>query len=372
MNEIKKYNIFIFITTVIKSMIEIFIPIILFNKGISLKDILLFYLFKYIFLLIFANLIKLFKIKNKTLIYISSFVSIITYLLLYFSDKSFSYLILISFLYSLYLSFYWIYRHNTALSIIENKMTTERSSKFMIITLFGIIPSSIIGGYIINNLNIIILIIIIFVLTITSLFFITKENNVKEKSKLIKFPIQNKIFLFFEQFKFIALSLFPLYAYNKISNSYTYIGLLNALTALISILYIIFIAHKMDKNKKDYLSLMCILLCITWILKLLINNDIFFLIITALEGISRYALDTIVLRNIYSFGKNFDALHYNVYIENIRNISRIFIIFIIIILNSNIETIILFGILSLFISAFIKFDDGRNGYNSYKNYWKNQ
>ena len=366
MNQYKKFNIFILMTTISKSMIELFIPIILFNKGLNFKEILFFYLLKFSFLFIIENIIKLFKINNKTLIYLSSIVSIITYLILYLYKSSFLHLIIISFLYSLYLSSYWIYRHNIALSIIEDKKATDRSSIFMIITLIGLIPSSLLGGYVINKFDFIHLIIIVTILTFISLFFIIDIKNEKVKKRRIKYPFKNRLFLFLEQFKFITISLFPLFAYNQISNNYFYIGLLNTLTAVSSIIYIYILAKFMDKNKKDYLNIMCTFLGITWAFKLIFLNKYIFLLITLFEGVFKYALDTIILRNIYSFGKNFNQLNYNVYIENIRNLSRIVILIIFLLFNINLNIIIITSIVCLFISSFIKFDDGDAGYSKLK------
>lgn len=362
MTKIKKYNIFILLTTISKSMIEIFIPIILFKKGLSFKEIIIFFLIKYIFLLVFTNIINILKLKNKPIIYISSFISIITYILLYYYKPSFIYLISIAILYALYLCTYWLYRHNIALNIIEDKMITDRSSVFMILTLLGIIPSSLLGGYLINNFNLIYLIIVISIITFISLFFIVDIKDTIIKKNKITIPVNNKIFISLEQFKFIILTLFPLFTFNTILNSYTYIGLLNTVTAIASIIYIFFLAKKMDKNKKDYLNIMCILLGISWILKINILNINWFLIITVFEGVFRFGLETIIMRNIYSYGREYDSLVYNTYIENIRNISRIIISLFILIFNIQITNLIIIGIISLFISSFIKIDDGIGGY----------
>lgn len=363
MNNIKKYNIFIFFTTITKSMIDIFIPIILFNKGLSFNKILLFFLFKYIFLLLFTNIIKMIKIKNNILLIISSFISIITYFLLYFYKLNFAYLILITLFYALYLTTYWIPRHNIALSLIENKKTTERSSKFIIITILGIIPSSLIGGYLINNSKFWILILLISVFTFISLFFISNNYKQQKKKKITSFPLKNKIYLFLEQFKFISIALFPLYIYENVNNSFTYVGLINTTTALASILSIFFLAKLMDKKKKDFLGISCFLLAISWILKLIFKNQFLFILITIFEGVFRFNLDTIILRDIYSYGREYEPLSYNTYIEITKNISRILILIFIIIFKFNLITIIIFGIISLFISSIIKFDDGKYGYN---------
>lgn len=363
MTKIRKYNIFILITTISKSMIEIFIPIILFNKGLNIKEIITFYMIKYILLIIFTNLMNYFKVKNKILIYMSSAASVITYILLYTYHESYIHLLSIAVFYALYLCTYWLYRHNIALNIIENKKATDRSSLFMIITLIGIIPSSLLGGYLISRFNIIYLIILITILTIFSLFYIVEIKSDKDtKNPKIYVPFRNKLFLAFEQFKFITFTIFPLFTYNEILKSFTYIGFLNTVTAVSSIIYIFFLARLMDKKQKDYLSFMCILLGVTWLLKLNLFNVYIFMILTIFEGVSKYGLDTIVLRNIYCYGRDYEALKYNTYIENIRNFSRVIISFFLIIFNTTINAIIIIGAVSLFVSAFIKLDAGKYGY----------
>ena len=49
MSNLKKYNIFVIITSFAKLLVELFIPLLLYDKGFSIKEIILFLIFKYIF-----------------------------------------------------------------------------------------------------------------------------------------------------------------------------------------------------------------------------------------------------------------------------------------------------------------------------------
>ena len=49
MSNLKKYNLFILITSFAKLLVEIFIPLLLFDKGFTIERIILFLIFKYAF-----------------------------------------------------------------------------------------------------------------------------------------------------------------------------------------------------------------------------------------------------------------------------------------------------------------------------------
>ena len=75
------------------------------------------------------------------------------------------------------------------------------------------------------------------------------------------------------------------------------------------------------------------------------------------------SLDTIVLRNIYAYGKNYTAPSYICFIELINNIFRFLFFLIFYILNINLKVILIICIIGTFITSLIKFDDGKYGYN---------
>ena len=372
MTNLKKYNIFITITTFAKLMIEVFIPLLLYNIGFQLNEILIFYLVQFFTIFLFnipATYIGQ-KITFKKLMTISSILFSITYIYINYITKNIIKLIILSVLNGLYLSTYWIGRHIYGISIIKEKETTDNVSKYMIFGIIGSLPASYIGAYILEKYGYISLSIIILILSFISLFPLfkikinQKINKIKIKQIIKNFPKQNYIFLFFDQLKFFTILLFPLYIYINIKSELKYIALTNVIIGISSILYILFIAKKMDENKKDYLKPMLLAMFITLLIKLNINNSNIILFIIFIEGISKAALDTIILRNTYSYKANYNNISYILFIEQLYSLFRFIITTIYLILEVNLKTILYIGTFSLLINTFIGFKQGKSGYKT--------
>ncbi len=372
MTNLKKYNIFITITTFAKLMIEVFIPLLLYNIGFQLNEILIFYLVQFFTIFLFnipATYIGQ-KITFKKLMIISSILFSLTYLYINYMTNNIIKLVILSVLNGLYLSTYWIGRHIYGISIIKEKETTDNVSKYMIFGIIGSLPASYIGAYILEKYGYISLSIIILILSFISLFPLfkieinQKINKIKIKQIIKNFPKQNYTFLFFDQLKFFTILLFPLYIYINIKSELKYIALTNVIIGISSILYILYLAKKMDENKKDYLKLMLLATFIILLIKLNINNSNIILFIIFIEGISKSALDTIILRNTYSYKANYNNISYILFIEQLYSLFRFIITTIYLILEVNLKTILYIGTFSLLINTFIGFKQGKSGYKT--------
>ena len=376
MSDLKKYNIFITITSFSKLLVELFIPLILYDYGFTIKNIILYMIIKYTLCIIMIPITMKInkKISWSKIMILSSFLFSLTYIYLNIMTKSLLSLIILSIIFSIYLIFYWLGRHIYGLSIIEDKKTTDNVSLYTIFTVLGSIPATYIGSLILKYFGFITLTIIVLILMLISIIPLTKINKdiiyIKPNLKpIIKtFSKRNYLFTFIEQFRYILNNIFPLYIYLYIKKEFTYIGITNLICSIGSIIYIFIISKNMDKNKKDYLSITCILLSILYIGKLNINNTNLFYIIVFIEGILKVTLDTIVQRNAYVYGRNYDVNSYIEFIELLNNIFRTIILIIFYLLNLNLRNIIYIGILGIFINSFVKYDDGKYGY---KNLLKN-
>ena len=127
MSNLKKYNIFTFVTTFAKLLIEVFIPLILYNMNFTIKEIILFLIIKHALCTIFLPITKLVIKKKSTtfLMIISSILFTLSYIYLNFLTKNLFKLLIFTTLLSMYLTFYWVGRHTYALSIIEDKKATD-------------------------------------------------------------------------------------------------------------------------------------------------------------------------------------------------------------------------------------------------------
>lgn len=374
MSDLKKYNIFIFITSFAKLLVEIFIPLILYNMSFTIKEIILFLILKYSFCLLFIPVGYFIgkKYSVSTLMILSSIIFSITYIYLSQINKNLTSLIILSILYSSYLMFYWLGRHAYGLSIIEDKKTTDNVSLYNIFTILGGLFSPFIGSYIIEKTSTLTLSTIVLVLMIISIIPLTKIKKIKLNSNtqikhIIKsFPKTNYIFNTLDQLRYILYTVLPLWIYINIKSKYSYIGILNIITGLGSIIYIYLLSKKMDKNKKDYLSLSLLIMGIIYFLKITITSNLAYLIITLFEGITKSSLDTITLRNTYVYKKNYCITSYIIFTEIINNIARTLFLIIFYIFNVPLTTMLLICILGIFLNVFVKYDDGKYGYSLVK------
>lgn len=374
MSDLKKYNIFIFITSFAKLLVEIFIPLILYNMSFTIKEIILFLILKYSFCLLFIPVGYFIgkKYSVSTLMILSSIIFSITYIYLSQINKNLTSLIILSILYSSYLMFYWLGRHMYGLSIIEDKKTTDNVSLYNIFTILGGLFSPFIGSYIIEKTNTLTLSTIVLVLMIISIIPLTKIKKIKlnpntQIKHIIKsFPKTNYIFNTLDQLRYILYTVLPLWIYINIKSKYSYIGILNIITGLGSIIYIYLLSKKMDKNKKDYLSLSLLIMGIIYLLKIIITSNLAYLIITLFEGITKSILDTITLRNTYVYQKNYCITSYIIFTEIINNIARTLFLIIFYIFNVPLKTMLLICILGIFLNVFVKYDDGKYGYSLVK------
>ena len=374
MSDLKKYNIFIFITSFAKLLVEIFIPLILYNMSFTIKEIILFLILKYSFCLLFIPVGYFIgkKYSVSTLMILSSIIFSITYIYLSQINKNLTSLIILSILYSSYLMFYWLGRHAYGLSIIEDKKTTDNVSLYNIFTILGGLFSPFIGSYIIEKTSTLTLSTIVLVLMIISIIPLTKIKKIKlnpntQIKHIIKsFPKTNYIFNTLDQLRYILYTVLPLWIYINIKSKYSYIGILNIITGLGSIIYIYLLSKKMDKNKKDYLSLSLLIMGIIYLLKITITSNLAYLIITLFEGITKSSLDTITLRNTYVYQKNYCITSYIIFTEIINNIARTLFLIIFYIFNVPLKTMLLICILGIFLNVFVKYDDGKYGYSLVK------
>lgn len=367
MANLKKFNIFIFITSFSKLLVELFIPLILYNRGFGIKKIFLFLIIKYSLCVLFVPIGRALgnMISYAKLMVFSSVLFSLTYVYLNFMKSIF----VLAILYSAYLMFYWLGRHIYAISIIEEKKATENVSLYNIFTILGGLFSTYIGAVIIDMFGYLVLSIIVLVLMVISIFPLIKIKDVKisdkkETFKIFKsFPIRNYTFITLDQLRYIICSIYPLYIYIYVRRTFSFAGVLNIISGVGSILYIYILSKKMDKNKKDYLSLSLLLMGFIYVFKLFVYSKYLFLIIVFVEGVIKSSVDTITLRNTYCYGKNYDVISYVAFIEIINNVGRTLFLVLFYLLDLGLMQIILVSVIGLFLNVFVKFDDGKFGYS---------
>lgn len=348
MTKQKTYNIFLFLSTFTRGLVEVFSLVLLYKKGYSINN-LLFFLFLMYTVGILVNYLSL-KIYYKTVLIISSIIYGLSFIYLSLMTNSLISLSILAILLSIGNYSYHVIRHYLALTMLENK--TRKPNKIVTITYLGTISASLIGMYLINKLSFTITSIIIFILSFISIFPILKQKKISiptnhNPSKVI-IPKDKIFFSIFEQFKVIFLELQPLFLYIYIDSSIYYVGIFNVITNIASLIVIYYLAKKLNKNHFKYYTLS---LGFIFILKLNIKNGLILLAIAFLEGLLVKIYENISLDNLYSYDNN-NITKYLLTEEVIFFTTKSFIMLIFLILNLNIYAIMYLNIIGLIISGF--------------------
>ena len=230
----KRFNIFLFLSSIAKNMIEVFIPIVLYKKGYSFNLILWFFLIKFSTAILF-NYITIFigsKLRYSLMLMISFIVFGGTFYYLNTMSSTLNNLIIFSIGYGIYNYTYYPCRHYYALSLMHPKNVCLNSGSMIIASQIALMPASYIGGLIIETFNFKLLIIITVLISFLSLIPLIKiDNGRKQHPKLHFFKILKDMpkaslwFYVFEQFRVLLYYLLPLFVYLYINQSLKYIGL---------------------------------------------------------------------------------------------------------------------------------------------------
>ena len=360
MNNIKRYDIFILISTIARNIVEIFSSVLLYKMGYSLKDILLFFTILY-FTGGVTSIIVIYLTKYINAKYILILSSIIFSLSFYFMstmDKTINNLIIFSIIYGITSYSYHSLRHYFAIKTIDKERKKEIGS-ILIFSNIGLIISPILVSYVTKKLSLIILAIIVIILSILAILPLFKLN-IKEDNNIIKYQKieKNKLkFFILEQAKVINLSLEPLYLYLFINSKIEYVGIFNTIIGISSCIFIYFFIRKV--NDKKYFKYLNIIFCLFLLLKLNIYNKYLILIIGFLEGLGIKMFEIVSAENIYNINKDTNIKGYVLLVEIIFCITRSIFCLIGYFIN-NIKIILYLTIVLIFFVGFVKRDKNKD------------
>ena len=338
MKNIKIYNIYIFISTFTRNIIDIYSVIYLYKQGISIKNILAIYANIYLLGSLISKLSITIgnKIGYKYILILSSIITGLSFYII----KNTTNLYLIALFLSLSIFTYHPIRHLYGIRLLKK-------DKEIGITLILTYLASLLSSYLaIKELKIIYLIIISIIGIIPAIFI------KKEKTEIITYPkrIPSKKLSFFilDQFKIIFLLLEPLYLYlvmKKISD----VGIFNIIITISSIICIYLITNKINITKKyKYLN---IIFTIILILKLNIENKYLLFIIAIFEGLGIKINELISTINLYDNHKLNEG--YIIKSEQIFCFIRSLILSIIYFLNLNLLTNLYLLLIGIFFLSFM-------------------
>jgi len=354
---ITKYNLFIFFTTFARILVEVFIPLVLYNQGFELQYILKFLLISFGFNIILSSLIS--ELGRKTnfnwIAYLSAFLFVGMYYLLLQKPNIY----ILALLYSANTSCYYIAKHNFAMSAIDSKVGS-RVGGFMIAGMLAGIPAGYIGAVFLNKFPVWLIILLV---SLIYLFGIIPLRKIKIKGHknenvfktLIKIPKRNLIFFAFAQFKVVLFFLFPLYVFVEIEKRYDFIGLLGIIVGIASMIFVYFQSRFMDKKKKDYMLVAACFLSLVMFIQTMYGTALLLLFTAFFEGIATKMYEMGVSKDFYHIPKQMDNACYFEVFEVLNNLIKFLIITVIFLLGLNLFTTIMVLIAGVLISGFIKF-----------------
>ena len=337
MKNLKSYNIYMFISSFTRNIIDIYSIVLLYKNGFSINDIIGIYAITY-FIGSSISILSL-KIGNKIgYKYILIFSSIITSISFYIINNSYNPYIISIFL-SISIFTYHPIKHYYGINLLKEK---KEIGNTIILTYIATILSS---YFAIKKVKMIYLIIICLISVVPSLFIKKdKEKNITYPKNIPKNTLN---FFILDQTKIVFLLLQPLYLY-IISNKISYVGIFNIVITVSSILFIYIFANKKDIEK--HYKLINILFTIILLLKLNINNKTILLIIAFLEGIGVKTNELISTMNLYK--NKTSKIGYLIVSEIIFCLVRGLILSIIYILKINLKISLYLLLIGIFLLSF--------------------
>ena len=360
----KKFNLYVFLSTFSRNLIEVFIPLILYKFGYSLKEVILYYLLVNVILIIFVYpciyISK--KYSNRVLSLIGIFSFIIVQILLNNLVYDMKYIFALSFFYSIYRLGYWLSRRFYNLKVIHKKDISNTYSLISIVNQLGLIISSYVGSLFLDFISIEVLTLIsiaLFLISILPLYkldFDHEKND--EKIELIKtikrIPFRNLyIFGAYESIN-VTKFLFTLYLFIYVKNNYQVVGIMNLLTNLATIIFAYFYGKKINE-KENYVRLSIIFMCLVYFLKANSISYYLLVLIAFLEGIACKMYELSISKEFYSMSKKFEYYNYNLMYELVLSIFRTFVLLICYLFINDLKVMLYLSMGMILISSFMQF-----------------
>ena len=359
----KKFNIYVFISTFARSLIETFIPLLLFKFGYSLKEVVLYFLiYNFIELIISYPLVYIAIKKGNKILAIFGFIGfVLTQIMLNRMYMGLSYLIIIGTLYAIYRAGYWLSRRYFNLKVIHKNNISSTYSVVTIVNQLALVFAGYIGSLFLDFIGteiLTLIAIILYVVSIVPLFlfkFEHDETNTDVKINLfqtLKDVSFNNLYIFgsYEILNVIKF-FFTLYLYIYVKNTYQTVGLFNLVTNL-SVVLFAFYYGKMTDGKKNYLKLSIILTCLVYVIKANAVS-VLLIVISSIEGIVIKMYEISMNKEMYSLSKKFEYNNYNLMYEIVCKIFRFIILAISYIFIDDLKMMIYLSILVILIGIFV-------------------
>lgn len=359
----KKFELYVFLSTFSRNLIEVFIPVILYEFGFELKEVIFYFFISNVFSLLLSYpcvmIARKFSNKLLTIIGIAGFVG--TQMMLMNIQFGTWYLVLIGFLYALYRRGYWISRRYYNLKVMEKEKIASTFSVISIVNHLGVIVASYIGALMLDFVDVktvTIISISIFVASLIPLalmkFKYEVSNEKLDVKSIVKEIPKRNLYLFgsYELLNVVKF-LFALYLFIYVKDTYTTVGIYTLITNL-SVLAFSYLYGKKIDNAKNFLKLSIVLTVVTYVCKANATG-IILVIISFFEGIFTKMHEISISKEFYVLSKKFEYSSYNLLYEYIQNSVRSIALFILYIFNVDLKIMIYIVLSFMLAGAFMNF-----------------
>ena len=353
-----KFNIFSFVSTFARSLIEIFISLYLFKNGFSVSSVALFYFFENVFALFLAYIfIRIGEKFNYAIIMIIGLISFVTLqIILRDVNSSITYIILVSFVYSLYRRGYWVSRRNYITNVIPTQKSSSAFSILVVLSQLASILAGYIGAILLDNFTIDMVTVIsslLLLISVIPLFLIkTKKEHIKIDliTNLKKYEKSNFVLFSLFELNNLLSMLFPIYIALYIKDTYLMAGNLNAISHISIIIFVLIYGKIINKNK-NYVFLSTVLFVLISLAKLA-PAGYYIIAIYFLDGLVQKMQNQSINKIYFENRKDMDITHYNLIYQITESITR-FVVATPLIFMSDIRQMIVVVITVMFLEMLI-------------------
>lgn len=363
MDNKKYFNIYVFLSSFARNLIEIFIGTILYKAGFSLKEVIFYFLIVNVVSLlivpIFIKISKKYSGIGLSVIGIIAFT--ILQILLNSIQLNIYYLFILATLYAVYRKAYWIPRRFYSLKVVKKENIANTYSVISIVTQIATIIASYIGAISLDFIGINVLTAISISLFLLSLYPLKKlkfhhERNSEDLNllKTIKDVGVGNLFLFgtYELLTVVRF-LFPLYIFIYVENTYQTIGILALISNIATILFS-YIYGRFINNEKNFLKSSILLMFLVYVFKLNFTG-ITLCIISFIEGLVAKMNEISHNKNFFMLSKQYEYYNYNYAYEVAQSIFRTLSVLIMVLFFDNLKYMIYFSLLCVFSGIFVNF-----------------
>lgn len=316
---VRKFNSYVFFSTVARSLLEVFVGSVLFSRGFQLHEVVLFYLLSNFISIFFVfPITKLtYYLGGRVVSCIGVFLLIATQILLSNIVLEPWFLVLVAATYGLYRRCYWFPRRYYNCAIMPKKNVAKNYSFICVFNRLGAIIASYLGALILDYASLNIMLLLTATLFIASGFFLKDIKEPKENTKptlktvwqtFLKFP-KNKMALFCSyELTNVFRELAALYIFVYVKSTFTTVGILDLVSNIAILLFTLLYGRLINKNR-NFLILSAALVTLTFIMKVNVGFQIL-LLVAFFEGFVLTMSEVSIGKELYTLSQKFDHLSY--------------------------------------------------------------